>query len=70
MMSNWNFREIGSFDSDADVDHWARLNRVHPRDLKTSKGANGRITAEVRSSAYDESSDDDFGGFKRGTGFR
>ena len=59
-MSNWNFRSIGSFDSESEVDLWARRNGVDSRDLKTRKGSDGRISAEVRESAYDESSNDVF----------
>ena len=69
-MSNWNFRTIGSFRSEADVDEWARLNRVSLNDVKTRKGRDGRIEAEVRESAYDESQNDIFGGFDRKSGFR
>jgi hypothetical protein len=69
-MSNWSFRSIGSFTSEADVDHWARENRVSPRDVKTRKGRDGRVDAEVRESAYDDSSSDVFGGFDRKSGFR
>ena len=64
-MSNWNFRSIGSFDSESEVDLWARRNGVDSRDLKTRKGSDGRISAEVRESAYDESSNDVFGGYDR-----
>lgn len=69
-MSNWSFRPIGSFKSEADVDQWARENRVSPNDLKTRKGRDGRVDAEVRESAYDDSSNDIFGGFDRKSGFR
>lgn len=69
-MSNWNFRQIGSFNSEADVDQWARENRVRTGDLKTRRGRDGRIEAEVRESAYDVSSNDVFGGYDRKGGFR
>jgi hypothetical protein len=69
-MSNWNFRQIGSFNNEADVDQWARENRVNPGDLKTRRGRDGRIEAEVRESAYDDSTNDVFGGFDRKSGFR
>jgi hypothetical protein len=69
-MSNWSFRSVGSFRSEAEVDQWARENRVNPADLKTRKGRNGRIDAEVRESAYDDSSSDVFGGFDRKSGYR
>ena len=69
-MSNWNFRAIGSFRSEADVDEWARLNRVSLNDVKTRKGREGKIEAEVRESAYDDSQNDIFGGFDRKSGFR
>jgi hypothetical protein len=70
MMSNWSFRSIGSFRSEADVDHWARENGVSPRDVKTRKGRDGRVDAEVRESAYDDSSNGVFGRFDRKSGFR
>jgi hypothetical protein len=38
VMSNWSFREIGSFKNEAEVDEWARRNQVNPGDLKTRKG--------------------------------
>jgi hypothetical protein len=69
-MSNWSFRSVGSFSSEAEVDQWARENRVNPADLKTRKGRNGHIDAEVRESAYDDSSSDVFGGFDRKSGYR
>lgn len=69
-MSNWSFRSIGTFENDAAVDQWARMNGVNPRDVKTRKGSEGRIDAEVRESAYDDSSNDVFGGFDRKSGFR
>ena len=69
-MSNWNFRSIGSFDSEIEVDQWAKRNGVDTRDLKTRKGSDGRVVAEVRESAYDESSNDVFGGYDRKAGFR
>jgi hypothetical protein len=69
-MSNWSFREIGSFKNEAEVDEWARRNQVNPGDLKTRKGRDGRIDAEVRESAYDESSNDVFGGFDRKSGYQ
>jgi hypothetical protein len=69
-MSNWSFREIGSFKNEAEVDEWARRNQVNPSDLKTRKVRDGRIDAEVRESAYDESSNDVFGGFDRKSGYR
>lgn len=69
-MSNWSFRSIGSFQSEADVDQWARENRVDPGDLKTRRGRDGRIEAVVRESAYDDSSNDVFGGFDRRSGYR
>lgn len=69
-MSNWSFRPIGSFRSERDVDQWARENGVDSRDVKTRQGRDGRIDAEVRESAYDESSNNVFGGFDRRSGFR
>ena len=69
-MSNWNFRSIGSFDSESEVDQWAKRNGVDTHDLKTRKGSDGRVAAEVRESAYDESSNDVFGGYDRKGGFR
>ena len=69
-MSNWNFRSIGSFDNESEVDQWARRNGVDTSDLKTRKGSDGRVAAEVRESAYDESSSDVFGGYDRKGGFR
>ena len=69
-MSNWNFRSIGSFGSESEVDQWAKRNGVDSRDLKTRKGSDGRVAAEVRESAYDESSNDVFGGYDRKSGFR
>jgi hypothetical protein len=69
-MSNWNFRDVGSFDSEAAVDDWARRNQVSPGDLKTRKGRDGRVSAEVRESAYDESNSDVFGGYDRRGGYQ
>ena len=69
-MSNWSFRSIGSFRSESEVDQWARENRVSPGDFKTRRGRDGRIEAEVRESAYDDSSNDVFGGFDRRSGYR
>lgn len=69
-MSNWSFRSIGSFNSESEVDQWARRNGVDNRDLKTRPGRDGRIHAEVRESAYDDSSNDVFGGYDRKGGFR
>ena len=69
-MSNWNFRSIGSFGSESEVNQWARRNGVDVRDLKTRKGSDGRVAAEVRESAYDASSNDVFGGYDRRGGFR
>jgi hypothetical protein len=69
-MSSWSFRSVGSFDSEAEVDLWARENRVSTGDLKTRKGRDGRVELEVRESAYDESTNDIFGGFDRRSGFR
>lgn len=69
-MSNWSFRLIGSFTSVADVDHWARENRVSPFDVKTRTARDGGVDAEVRGSAYDDSSNDVFGSFDRKSGFR
>ena len=37
-MSNWHFKKIGSFNSEAEVDLWARQNRVSLSDLKTRRG--------------------------------
>lgn len=68
-MSNWNFRKIGSFDDDAAVNLWARQNCVDPRDVKTRKGSEGRLEAEVRESAYDNSDNQVFGGRDRNSGF-
>jgi hypothetical protein len=70
MMSNWNFRSVGTFDNEADVDKYARDNRINPADMKTRKGRDGRVEAEVRESAYDDSSNDVFGGYDRKSGFR
>lgn len=69
-MSNWSFRQIGSFDSESAVDQWAKQNGVNSSDVKTRKGSDGRISAEVRESAYDDSSNDVFGGYDRKGGFR
>ena len=69
-MSNWHFRKIGSFNSEAEVDLWARQNRVSLSDLKTRRGRDGTVEAEVRESAYDKSNNHIFGGFDRGSGFR
>ncbi len=69
-MSNWNFRSIGSFKSEGEVDQWAKENGVDTRDVKTRKGRDGRVDAEVRESAYDDSSNDVFGGYDRRSGFR
>jgi hypothetical protein len=69
-VSNWNFRQIGSFKSEGEVDQWARENRVNPGDIKTRKGRDGRVEAEVRESAYDDSSNDVFGGYDRKGGYR
>ena len=69
-MSNWSFRSIGSFGSESVVDQWARRNGIDSRDLKIRKGSDGRISAEVRESAYNESSNDVFGGYDRKGGFR
>ena len=69
-MSNWSFRSVGSFGSEAEVDRWARENRVNAADLKTRKGRDGGIELEVRESAYDDSTNDIFGGFDRRSGFR
>lgn len=69
-MTNWSFRDVGSFDNEAAVDQWARENRVDPRDVKTRAGAGGRIEAEVRESAMKGSQNDVFGGYDRGSGFR
>lgn len=69
-MSNWTFRDVGKFDNQAEVDHWARENRIDPRDVKTRPGAGGKIEAEVRESAYKGSSNDVFGGVDRGSGYR
>ena len=49
---------------------WAKRNGVDTRDLKTRKGSDGRVAADVRESEYDESSNDVFGGYDRKGGFR
>jgi hypothetical protein len=41
-VSNWNFRSIGSFNSEGAVDHWAKENGVNAADVKTNKGADGK----------------------------
>lgn len=69
-MSNWNFRSIGSFENDAAVDHWARMNGVNARDVKTRRGGEGKVEAEVRESAYDASDNNIFGKFDRNSGFQ
>jgi hypothetical protein len=69
-MSNWSFRSIGSFKSERDVDQWARENGVDVRDIKTRRGRDGSVDADVRESAYDGSSNDIFGGYDRKSGFR
>lgn len=69
-MSNWNFRAIGSFGSDAEINQWATKNGVNAADIKTRKGADGKIDAEVRESAYDSSSNQVFGGYDRNGGFQ
>jgi len=68
-MSNWHFRKLGSFDNDADVNLWARQNRVDPRDIKTRRGSDGKLEAEVRESAFDDSQKPVFGSYDRGSGF-
>lgn len=69
-MNNWTFRPIGSFRSERDVDQWAQENNVDTRDVKTRKSRDGRVEAEVRESAYDESSNQVFGAFDRHSGYR
>jgi hypothetical protein len=71
-MSNWNFRSIGLFNSEGAVDQWAKENGVNAADVKTSKGADGKVAAQVRESAYDASASANgvFGGYDRKGGFQ
>lgn len=68
-MSNWNFRSVGTFDDEAAVNLWARQNGVDARDVKTRKGSEGRVEAEVRESGYDSSNSPVFGSRDRDSGF-
>lgn len=68
-MSGYSFRNLGSFESEADVDEYARRNRIDVRDIKTRRALNGKIEADVREDAYDSSKSDIFGGFDRNSGF-
>lgn len=68
-MSGYSFRSLGSFESEAAVDEYARKNRIDVRDIKTRKTMNGKIEADIREDAYDASQSDVFGGYDRNTGF-
>ena len=68
-MSGYSFRSLGSFESAADVDEYARRNRIDVRDIKTRKGVNGKLEADIREDAYDASQNDTFGEYDRNSGF-
>ena len=68
-MSGYSFRNLGTFGSEVDVDEYARRNRIDVRDIKTRKGANGKLEADIREDAYDASQSDTFGGYDRSSGF-
>lgn len=49
---SFNFKDVGSFSSDADAVRWARDNGIDPRDLRTSPdGPDGKVRAAVRDEA-------------------
>lgn len=68
-MSGYSFRNLGSFESEFDVDEYARRNRIDVRDIKTRKGLSGKIEADIREDDYDASHSDTFGGYDRNSGF-
>lgn len=68
-MSGYSLRNLGSFECEADVDEYARRNRIDARDIKTRKGSNGKIEADIREDDYDASQSDTFGGYDRNSGF-
>ena len=68
-MSGYNYRTLGNFDSEAEVDDYARKNQIDVRDIKTRRGLGGKIEADVREDAYDSSKSDTFGGYDRKSGF-
>ena len=69
-MSGYSYRTLGSFDSEAAVDDYARKNQIDIRDIKTRKNGDGSIDADVREDVFDSSSDNVFGGYSRGSGFQ
>ena len=68
-MSGYSYRTLGSFESEADVDEYARKNQIDVRDIKTRRALNGNIEADAREDAYDASQSDTFGGYDRNSGF-
>ena len=68
-MSGYSYRNIGSFESEAEVDEYARKNRIDVRDIKTRRSIGGKIEADIREDAYDASQSDVFGGYDRNSGF-
>lgn len=69
-MSGYSYRTLGSFESEAEVDDYARKNQIDVRDIKTRRGLGGTIEAAVREEAYNASKSDIFGGYSRGSGFQ
>ena len=68
-MSNWSFRNLGSFRNQQEVDNWAARNSVDPRDIKTRPGSDGNLDADVRESAYKDSDSHVFGRRDPSSGF-
>ena len=69
-MSGYSYRTLGSFESEAEVDDYARKNQIDVRDIKTRRGLGGKIEADIREDVYDASKSDIFGGYSRGSGFQ
>ena len=46
-MSGYSYRTLGSFESEADVDEYARKNQIDVRDIKTRRALNGNIEADA-----------------------
>lgn len=44
-MSGYSYRNVGKFESEQDVDEWARNNRVDSRDFKSRKNRARSISA-------------------------
>lgn len=64
-MSGFSWRDIGSFESEADVNDWARRNGIAHGDVSTRSSNDGRVRAQVRNSAVEERSDGDLRDSKR-----